>query len=89
LSADFTKDVEAVYGNQNAVKDLGDGYYGLFSGDVDANGQVQNIDVNITLPTLGMKGYRQEDADMNSEVQNIDIQKSTSPNSGRGEQFER
>jgi hypothetical protein len=89
LEADFTRDVQAVYGNQNAVKDLGGGYYGMFSGDVDANGQVQNIDVNIVLPTLGMKGYRKEDTDLNSEVQSTDIDNKISPDKGRGEQFEK
>lgn len=89
LQVNFTKDIQAVYGNQNAVKDLGAGFFGMFSGDADANGQVQNIDVNIVLPTLGMKGYRNEDVDMNNEVQSPDIQKNISPNTGRGEQFEK
>jgi hypothetical protein len=83
---DFTLDEADVYGGTNAVKNLGDGFFGLFSGDFDANGQVQNSDRTNLVPIIGTAGYLSGDLDLNGQVQNVDIQEKLTPNIGNGEQ---
>jgi hypothetical protein len=68
------------------VKNLGDGFFGLFSGDFDANGQVQNSDRTNLVPIIGTAGYLSGDLDLNGQVQNVDIQEKLTPNIGNGEQ---
>lgn len=83
---DLTQDVSKILGGINAVK-LISGKYTMFSGDANINGQIQQTDINQTLPKIGQAGYKQEDIDMNGEIQNIDIQLYILPNLGRGKQF--
>jgi hypothetical protein len=78
-----------INGGTNAVYDLGDGTYALFSGDYDSNGQVQNLDLSNTQTLLGSAGYSDADFDLNAQVQNTDINNSLSPNIGNGAQFSR
>jgi len=83
----FLVDPDQAFGSSNGVADLGDGFYGLISGDFDRNGQVQNTDASGLTQTLGNPGYQQGDLDLNGQVQNIDLQLKLSPNLGRGRQF--
>ena len=76
-----------VFGGANGIAALGDGYFGLFSGDFDHNGQVQNTDYARMIITLGTAGYLQGDMDLNGQVQNIDLQKKLIPNIGKGGAF--
>ena len=85
-SVDLTQDVNKIFGAINAVKFI-DGKYSLIAGDANTNGQIQQTDINLTLPKIGQAGYKSEDADMNGEIQNTDIQLYILPNLGRGKQF--
>ncbi|MFT5998430.1 MAG: hypothetical protein ACI81P_000883 [Neolewinella sp.] len=87
LEFSFLVDPDQAFGSSNGVADLGDGFYGLISGDFDRNGQVQNTDASNLTQTLGNPGYQQGDLDLNGQVQNIDVQLKLSPNLGRGRQF--
>ncbi len=77
-----------VFGGANSIKDLGGGYFGLYSGDYDGNGQVQNTDFSNLLPDLGLNNYREGDLDLNGEVQNSEVQDKLIINLGRGASFE-
>ena len=85
---DFTLNPSNSAGSTNGIADLGDGYYGLFSGDYDFNGQGQNTDVQNLIPAIGLSGYQQGDFNLNGQVQNTDLQLQLLPNIGRGAQFE-
>ena len=74
-------------GDGNGILDLGDGYYGLYSGDVDKSGQIQNTDITQLLLIIGTSGYLQGDLDMNGQAQNTDIQNNLQPYIGKGEQY--
>lgn len=84
---DFASDPTLASGATAALSDLGNGAYGLFSGDFDGNGQIQNTDGNALTPTLGSSGYLPGDNDLNGQVQNTDLQIKLTPNLGRGAQF--
>ena len=84
---DFLTDT-TIYQNILAFKDLGDGYYGLISGDVDGNGQVQTTDQSLLTPDIGLSGYRASDLNYDGQVQNTDLQNFLTPNLGKGIQFE-
>ncbi|MCF8246642.1 MAG: hypothetical protein K9J37_17155 [Saprospiraceae bacterium] len=84
---DFTNDPASTFGGLNGIADLGGGRFGLFSGDFNHNGQVQNTDVTGLLPSLGNAGYLPGDLNLNSQVQNTDLQLSLLPNIGKGVQF--
>lgn len=61
--------------------------YAIPSGDVDANGQIQNSDGTKLILELGTAGYTNSDTDMNGQVQNADISDIVNLNLGKGEQF--
>jgi len=84
----FTSDPANSTGSTNGIANLGGGNYGLFSGDFNNNGQVQNTDVTGLIPNIGNAGYSQGDLDMNGQVQNTDLQLYLIPNIGRGAQFQ-
>ncbi|MCB2219785.1 MAG: hypothetical protein KQI35_05255 [Bacteroidetes bacterium] len=71
-SWDFSDDVSKVYGT-NALTDLGNGFYGLYAGDGNSNGIIQNTDeTNVWKVELNQSGYRNGDFNMNGIVQNTD-----------------
>ncbi|MCF6279769.1 MAG: hypothetical protein L3J14_05415 [Flavobacteriaceae bacterium] len=83
LSDDITK----VNGGSNAVVDLGNGIFALYSGDFDGNGQIQNTDLTSVTPLLGQPtNYSNADLDMNTQVQNTDTNNLLNPNKGKGQQ---
>lgn len=84
---DFTTSLSNTQGGTTGVKDLGDGFYAMYSGDVDRNGQVQNTDASLLILKLGTSGYLPEDLDMNSQVQNTDLTNKLRPHLGTGVQF--
>lgn len=85
-AVDLSANPSAVYGSTNAVTNM-DGVYALFSGDFDANGQIQISDRTSVFLLLGNSGYSPADMDMNGQVQNSDINNIITPNIGRGVQF--
>lgn len=86
FDADLSQQPSLIYESLNAVRNIG-GKYTLIAGDANSNGQIQQTDLNLTLPKLGQAGYLQEDIDMNGEIQNTDMQLYILPNLGRGKQF--
>lgn len=86
-SFDFTTDPYQTFGGTNGITDLGGGLFGMFPGDFNHNGQVQNTDVTGLLPNLGQSGYSQGDLNMNSQVQNTDLQLHLLPYIGKGVQY--
>lgn len=84
---DLTSDVNQVTGGANGIVILLDGKLGLYSGDFNRNGQVQNTDYSSMVLTLGTAGYQAGDLDLNGQVQNTDLQLKLVPNIGRGQQF--
>ena len=84
---DFTSDLNTTFGEVNAIANLGDGKFGLYSGDFNRNGQVQNTDYTGMVLTLGTLGYEPGDFDLNGQVQNTDVQLRWIPNLGKGHSF--
>ena len=75
-----------VSGGVASLTNLGNGFYGIPSGDIDKNGQIQNADISTTILEVGTSGYSTFDIDMNGQVQNTDVNKILQ-NLGKGEQF--
>lgn len=83
---DLSANPSAVYGTTNAVTNI-DGAYAMYSGDFDANGQIQQSDTAGVILLLGSSGYSAADMDMNGQIQITDINNIITPNLGSGEQF--
>jgi hypothetical protein len=83
---DFTSAQSKAYGI-NAMANLGIGYFGMFAGDANGNGQVQNNDhENYWIPQNGQSGYKSADFNLNGQVQNNDNESYWVPNNGKGTQ---
>jgi hypothetical protein len=83
----FTGNVNTTFGGANGIKALGNGLFGLYGGDFNHNGQVQNTDYASMVLTLGASGYQSGDLDLNGQVQNTDLQLRLIPNIGKGQAF--
>ena len=69
------------------MKDLGGGYYGLYAGDANGNGQIQNNDSETYWAVQnGQSGYKEGDYNLNAQVQNNDRETYWAPNNGIGTQ---
>jgi hypothetical protein len=69
------------------LKELGGGYYGMYAGDANGNGQVQNNDnLDYWRMQNGQSGYKSGDFNLNGQVQNNDYQDYFEPNNGTGSQ---
>ena len=67
------------------LKNFGDGNFGLYAGDADADGQVQTDDKNVQWrQQIGLSGYQSADFNLNSQVQNDDKNFYWRPNVGKG-----
>jgi len=82
----ITTNANALGGNLSLI-DLGGGIFGLPAGDLDYNGQVQNVDQNDMVPLIGTAGYSTGDLDLNGQIQNAELQVLLIPNTGRGVQY--
>jgi|GEM_PF-7102602 len=84
---DFSLGSAQVYGGTIGYKEIGNGVWGMISGDGDANGQVNNADKNdVWRIQSGNSGYLDGDFDLNGQVNNIDKVDRWKPNSGKGTQ---
>jgi hypothetical protein len=86
---DLTSNPNLLVGGSNAVVALSNGNFGAYSGDYDANDQIQNIDANSVVQLIGGTGYTFADMDANTQIQNSDVNTIINPNIGRGQQFQR
>lgn len=84
-NVDFT-DESSVLNGSNALVEVTNSVFALPTGNVAQNGQIQNYNINITAPQLGISNYSLFDIDMNGQVQNTDIIL-IMKNIGKGEQF--
>ena len=87
LNIDLTTSNLSVQGGNNAIADFSDGTFGLYAGDFNGDGQIQNTDRNGVIPLRGISGYNNADINLNGQVQNSDINGILTPNIGKGEQF--
>lgn len=84
---DFSAAPSQGYGFDPMVR-LADGRYGLYAGDADGNGQIQNSDKNsYWWPSVGKAGYEAADFNLNGQVQNDDKNLFWWVNIGRGVAF--
>ncbi|NWF90106.1 MAG: hypothetical protein HXY50_11685 [Ignavibacteriaceae bacterium] len=71
LNFDFTIAVNNAYG-ENSMADLGNGRFGMISGDGDANGVVNVLDYSSVANSILSTGYSQGDIDMNGVMNVLD-----------------
>ena len=71
LSYDFTTGEDKAYGS-NAMADLGNGVFGMYGGDSDSNGIIDDSDVNDVGYSLFSINYLLPDIDLNSKVNVLD-----------------
>ncbi|CAL2075741.1 hemagglutinin protein [Tenacibaculum sp. 190524A02b] len=86
-SVNLSNSASSVFGGTNSVVNMSNGVFAMISGDVDENGQIQNIDANSVIKVLGDAGYHKADLNMNGQIQNSDVNSFLNPNIGKGEQF--
>lgn len=71
-SWDFTSSSGQAYGT-NALKNLGSGNYGMYAGDANADGAINDLDVTgVWLNEVGLTGYLQSDVNLDTETDNKD-----------------
>ncbi len=79
---DFTFSEDQSYGDQ-PMKALGNGKYGLYAADGNANGSINNSDYNsIWKKENGSAGYEKGDFDLNGGVTIADRNSKWKPNNG-------
>lgn len=83
---DLSTNSTLILGGTNAVA-LTNGFYTLYAGDFNNDGQILNTDIQNVIPLAGMAGYSSADADMNGQVLNTDVQNIIRPNTGKGQQY--
>jgi len=80
---DFTTSQNKAYGTQ-PMKALGNGRYGLYAGDGNSNGTVNNSDYNtVWKRENGSIGYKDADFDLNGGVNIVDCNAKWRPNKGK------
>lgn len=83
---DFSTAANKAYGT-DAMKDLGSGVFGFYTGDANGNKQIQNDDKNDHWNVqVGSAGYKGADFNLNGQVQNDDKNDYWNANVGRGTQ---
>ncbi|MFB3041480.1 MAG: hypothetical protein ACE1ZS_06720, partial [Candidatus Poribacteria bacterium] len=84
---DFTAGTDKFFGTASAATELESGVFGMYAGDANGNGQVQNDDKNVEWKSqVGEAGYKDADFNMNGQVQNDDKNEYWLVNVGRGTQ---
>ncbi|MEP0262381.1 M4 family metallopeptidase [Dokdonia sp.] len=84
----LSTDVTSVTGETLALKDMGDGIYAMYAGDVVSDGSVLNTDITEALSTSGeINVYTNADADMDGNILNTDISILIQLNAGKIQQF--
>jgi hypothetical protein len=84
-SYDFTNSPGKAFGS-NSQKDLGGGYYGMFMGDMDANGTIEQNDLIRWKLESGNHGYYSSDLNLSKQVNNLDKNEYWKANSGKSSQ---
>jgi hypothetical protein len=85
-SYDFTTNVGQAYGIA-AMTEMSAGYYGLISGDCNADGSINDNDKFLWNTQAGNPGYLPEDMNLDGEAENQDKNDFWLPNKGKGVQM--
>jgi len=84
---DYSASAGQAFGGPDGHKQLSPGVWGMFAGDGDADGQIDNEDkVDVWVPQSGSSGYKKGDFDLDGQVDNTDKLDKWKPNSGRSSQ---
>ncbi|MEP0265940.1 hemagglutinin protein [Dokdonia sp.] len=85
---DLSTDVAVATGGSLALRDMGNGLYAMYAGDVNNDGSILNTDItNAIAASGGITVYTGADADMDGNILNTDIALIIQPNAGRIQQF--
>jgi len=69
---DFTASSVQTYGT-NAQKNLGNGVFGMYAGDINADGIISEYDINLLWePESGKSGYLPSDCNLDGQTDNLD-----------------
>ncbi len=74
LNYNFTDSSSKALG-VNSLTDIGDGIFGMYAGDADANGVINNLDFGNVANHILNKGYLNNDLDMNGIINVLDYNK--------------
>ena len=86
-SYDFTTAAQQTYGGNNGIKQISPGIWGMFSGDADANGIIEQADKTTAWETsAGTQFYLPADLNLDGHANNIDKDDYWLPNIGKGTQ---
>jgi hypothetical protein len=77
-SYDFTTSAGQAY--NSGQKDIGNGVYGMYGGDANADGEVNSADKNVWRNQAGTAGYKSADLNMNGQADNPDKNELIVPN---------
>jgi hypothetical protein len=69
---DFSAAEGNAYGGSDGHKDLGGGVYGMYAGDANSDGDINNIDKTTWGANAGTKGYKTTDMNFDNQVDNQD-----------------
>jgi hypothetical protein len=84
-SYDFSTGASQVFGGQSGYKEIGSGIWGMVGGDANADGIIDQSDLNDYWKTeAGLKNYFYSDFNLDSEVDNQDKNDKWYPNFGTG-----
>lgn len=85
---DLSTDMNTVTGGALALRDMGNGIFAMYAGDVNTDGSILNTDVaNALSVSGGITIYSGADANMDGNILNTDIALFIQPNAGRIQQF--
>jgi hypothetical protein len=83
-SINFTESELHVYGGANGYKQIAPGIWGMASGDVNGNGEVELTDISDQWQSnAGNHGYHAADLNLNGELNNTDKDECWLPNYGK------
>ncbi len=83
---DFTTDSTKAYGGTAAQTELIPGIWGIYSGDANADGTIDNSDYLLWKTDAGKSGYMPTDFNLNGETENVDKNNKWYMNKGKTSQ---
>lgn len=86
-SYDFTSSLANTFGGNNGIRATGDGFFVMYSGDVDSNGQINNTDRAAQISELATSGYKKGDINLDGQVTNAELNNILIPNLAKGAPF--
>ena len=87
-SIDFRNSSENALGGESALKNLGNGFFGLIAGNAQADSLIDTSDKALYWDSQsGKKGYSPPDFNLDEEVNNTDKNDFCIPNLGRSVQI--